>query len=368
MCGPNTVEEQKKLFQTIQTTTQDEKQGLSPTPFAPSQAAASLEKTKRAQLRSTLTEEEKARLNAFTPPPPDFVPLKEHEVASLGKWKKKSYLAKKAAYDERVKQWEKQTNFKKETVQMSIDAQRLGDTWPTLEATPDAMDLALKRNALDQTELNEISNLEYKVWLREGGVEAREALINLERYMQETFVANDMNSTLRQGGPPQSFLGSAAIQAKNALTKKKMTRDIVSRRGVGSDALAGMMGIGGTPEQAKALLQQKLSAGEEVILTEKGFCSTSIRANAGYASSGIEFIILTRKGTSAIDFSNHGSRDTEKELLINAGTKFRVVKAFFNDGTPGSQRDVLMEQSKGKNSWKIYLETIPQGDDAGVEQ
>ena len=370
MCGPTSttpamVYKQQATQSIYKTDQQTTLQKTSQLPLAAPQTAAPLEKTKRAALNTTLTAEEEARLKEHEPPPPDFDILTPAQVERLGKFAKKAYVQKKEAYDERVKTWKAKHKFQKDAVKASIQARQQGETWPRLEATPDAMDLALKRNALDHRELSELAKLEYNAWVKGGNYAAKDYL---QSYMQETHIANDMNDYLRTGAG-KSFTSDWADQAKAALGKKKMTHDMVSRRGVGFDALAGMMGLkDATPVQAKAKLQEQLATGKDVILTEKGFCSTSIRENAGYPSTGIEFIILTRKGTSAIDFSNHGSRDSEKELLINAGTKFRVVKAFFNDGTPGSQREILMNETKGQvSSWKIYLESIPQ-DAPGVER
>ncbi|MCR5486284.1 MAG: hypothetical protein K6F35_02005 [Lachnospiraceae bacterium] len=85
---------------------------------------------------------------------------------------------------------------------------------------------------------------------------------------------------------------------------------------------------------------------------------------------GIEFVILVKKGTPALSVSQvglMGQQASEEELIIGADTKFRVVRAFFNDGKDEAKEgdgegagDIL----KGhKGSWKIYLETIPSADD-----
>ena len=104
-------------------------------------------------------------------------------------------------------------------------------------------------------------------------------------------------------------------------------------------------------------------------MTEDGFVSTSLPGastlyeagciNPDHPEIGIEFFILAKKGTQALNINVAGVAawgDGENELLMNAGTKFRLVKAVFDPPAQG-QSNVMQGHAQ---SWKFYLETVPE--------
>ena len=154
-----------------------------------------------------------------------------------------------------------------------------------------------------------------------------------------------------------------------------LSRDLVSKRAVTSvSSIAHMLGMENadnlTEEEIKEQLRDMMDSGNPVIAEEKGFCSTSMSPDTGYSTGtdeddvGIEFVILNKKGTHGVNFTGNGSRSGEDELLLAGGTKFRLIKVFFNDGDPKETRKINKGSQK---SWKIYMETIPQ-EEKGVER
>ena len=169
----------------------------------------------------------------------------------------------------------------------------------------------------------------------------------------------------------------------NLFRYARISRDVVVRRGTnGLDSVRHMLGgganLGLSPAELAEQMRAKLDAGEDVILSDKGVVSTSFRKNAGKPAGpgvrpdnagtpGVEFIILVKKGTHALNVAGYGlfgQQDKDEELMIAPGTKYRVVRAFFNDGKDevkeGDGQDAGKVHMGAAGSWKIYLETIPE--------
>ncbi len=180
---------------------------------------------------------------------------------------------------------------------------------------------------------------------------------------------------------------------RQGLSGLRINRDLVTRRGVtGVECLAHMIGIEDendpetglplTEERLMELFRQKMAQHPEgLVIRDKGFFSTAFKDNGAFpavahpvgpnlpvphiaSTRGIEFIVLVRKGTCAADVRTVTQIPTEWEVLVNAGTQFRVVQAFFNTDAPGDRRKIFSGDAK---SWKIYLETIPPEED-GTER
>jgi len=333
-----------------------------------------VEKVKRKEIQETIPEVQLKAVTIKDYQDPDFQVLTPAQVSKLSKKKKKEYNSKLPAFNERAQQWVASETKRieaenkrialaarhREGVEMQQRVDLEGETWPTIEASPEMMDEALKQNAVDEVESRELSELELRAWFKRSPKNFI-ADMALQQYMQYTNVCNQMNSYMRFGGQG-GYAQKLCEQAVEGMKDKQLSRDMVSRRGTtGYSALAGMLGLDAhlEPEAIRQELEKRVSDGKDVVLTEKGFCSTSLRSDAGYScgeQGGIEFIILAKKGTSAIDYRVGGSRETEQELLIGPGTRFKLVKAFFGD------RDSFLGN---KSTWKVYLESIPQGDNNG---
>ncbi len=78
----------------------------------------------------------------------------------------------------------------------------------------------------------------------------------------------------------------------------------------------------------------------------------------GYHDVGVEFVILLKKGTEAMNIMEISSNFSEREVLVNSKTKLKMLKVDFN-----SQNIKHGQQG----SWKVYLEAIPQNQE-GVKK
>ena len=179
----------------------------------------------------------------------------------------------------------------------------------------------------------------------------------------------------------------SAVKLKKRLSKCKINRTVVVNRGVNNiQVLLNMFGIKRDPnssneESLKKALQfvkESENAGKEVILGDPGFVSTSYNAENGFTTSpsGIEFVIKVNKGTGGANISKLSKYNEEKEVILNAGTKFRLIKIYNGskkavDGL--EYREPTYEKVKNDKNYKretflkIYLETIPQQED-GVKK
>ncbi|MCR5655376.1 MAG: ADP-ribosyltransferase [Lachnospiraceae bacterium] len=183
-------------------------------------------------------------------------------------------------------------------------------------------------------------------------------------YTNTTMGAYKINQELRSNGEEE--INSVGLVMKKEMKKSHMVYDNVVRRGVNDvKTVASMLGIKHydslTNEQVKQELKKRIDSGEDVIFRDYGFVSTS----QGYAADkysagnsekiGVEFVILAKKGTEAFNISGTSAYESEGEVLLNAGTKFKLIRADI-DG------DAKIEVGNEK-SWRIYLVTIPQNED-----
>ncbi len=251
--------------------------------------------------------------------------------------------------------------------------------YPTIEATPDAMDAALLRQDTKEMQASEseISQNERGI-IFSMGLQVDEALHN---YMGNSDICHRMNNYFRFVKGVQNptvsieaqsrFNASASSVIKNAedlheaMSQLSLSRDIVTRRGVTQSAIVNMLGLKATDVAGqKAELMRRFREEKPLVCSDKGFVSTACGSKEGYRAEGLELIILNRKGTHAANFSAGAHYTGESEVLLDAGTQFKVVGVYFNDANdPDSQREISLGD---KGSWKIYLETIPQTDTQGT--
>ncbi len=178
------------------------------------------------------------------------------------------------------------------------------------------------------------------------------------------------NNFLRKGSMKPGYEKVIEAMKENPLKK-----DHVVRRAVANLSTAGfMLGLENpdemTEEELKTALKEKFNEsklnGTEMIMTEKGFMSTSLpnatsnfKAISGSGKIGIEFIILAKKGTPAINVSTVSFKPQEKELLLAPGTKFKVL-----DMQLDGEANILYGK---EGSWKIYLSTISESEE-GIQK
>lgn len=141
-----------------------------------------------------------------------------------------------------------------------------------------------------------------------------------ERYGVEVYTGSayrDMNMYLRGVSGSTNYLDEIGY-AKSALMKAELPRDTVVRRGTDFQAVKSLLG-----EQQGSQIVPNKDKFIGAIIEDKGFMSTSPATRGGFTGD-IELIIKVPKGTDAMYVDSISRHQGEKELLINAGTKFVV--------------------------------------------
>lgn len=144
-----------------------------------------------------------------------------------------------------------------------------------------------------------------------------------ERHGVEVYTGSaysDINKYLR--GIRKSTSYSDEIKyAKSALSKASLPETTIVRRGTDFDAVKSLF----KEKQGSEIIANKEKY-IGMVVQDKGFMSTTPMVGAGFNDS-VEFIIKVPQATNAMYVAPISSYESEKELLINAGTKF-VVEDF----------------------------------------
>lgn len=400
MCGVDSAQLHKKLTasETPIFATKTDEQQTTTLQTNQGQPFHSLEQTKE-RLRRSLPEPgvspaEAERLRALEVPA--YQPVPQEQLDKIKKEKnrikaenknraayEKAYGAKKAQYDalraaverrliaERSMSIEDRTRLIEQEVEAKLreDANNpemvarkqkqekiaeLTKDLPPIDATAEAMEASFQENLQKKEQLSEIALRSMNAWKKPGLAFNRDSICStpaMDIYAATGCGYLRMNTALREeqkvGDLDQKKDGDIfrmyAVQLRNGMKSAHIPHDIVVRRGAGMDALAGMLGTTDV-KQAKQMVQQHVTDKKEMVLTEKGFCSTATMPNTGFGGQ-LELIILVRKGSQGINLggAGHGKQD-EMELLLGPGTKFRLVDAKQGD----------------KGQTKVYLETFPE--------
>lgn len=313
---------------------------------------------------------------------PAFKALKLEEYRAMGKWKRRSYRKTAKEYlkqqAEAIRSRAAYKRIHRAAFYMNNEATK-DDYQQDISADPIEMDKALiagPKQTTDSFNSSQLTHLIKPQSLMET---------NFRYYCQYGDVATEINNYFRSDKKKEievPHLGEepekVAEDMEKVMKKASLKYPMVVRRGVGSKSvLKHMLGTndsaaGDLSEDAiKEHIKKKLDNKENIILTEKGFCSTAENHKSGYPAGsekddGIEFVILLPKKTRALAVKNISVHSGEREILLAPGTKFRVVKAFFNDGEDkvlsGENPQVYMGE---EGSWKIYLEALPANDSEG---
>jgi hypothetical protein len=247
-----------------------------------------------------------------------------------------------------------------------------------IASNPDAMDEALIKQTNDQeyAKLEDETNAEidYKVL----------KALDLDKEVGEytTSKYKYFNSFLRN---PQEEIGEnmkkQALKLKRELNRCKMARNVVVSRGVEDlGCILTMLGIKNKPDkpediikEVKKFVNNPANQEKDIILTDPGFVSTCYSAKNDFATKdvGIEFVIKVNKGTCGANIKKNSKYPDEKEILLNAGTKFRLIKIYNSSDEEiegleyrkPSYEKATGEKKTRKHFLKVYLETIPQKDE-----
>lgn len=234
-----------------------------------------------------------------------------------------------------------------------LQAQKEG-FYPEIEEDADAIDEAYLTMKNDQKYID----IEKSIGKKNGTRMMRNASgfgMGLSTYSGPFY--SKINKAFREEG--RAILG--ADKVVDGLKKNPLNRDLVCRRGVkGVKTLASMMGLPNydkmSMEEIKKTFLDQYDMGEEVILSDKSFMSTSLPyagSNFGAGDDyaiGIEFMILMKKGTAAMNIASLSRKGDEEEVLVAPGTKFKVIKADLDGDS-----DII---HGNKKSWKIWLVSV----------
>ncbi len=248
-----------------------------------------------------------------------------------------------------------------------------------IEATPEAMEKAYDEMSTNQdyiTYETEMAQLLQRDCLND------DELKGVVDYSEDDYKEiNDLMRFDKVEEGNRAYYEDKVNNIQSGFKKNVLNRDLVVRRGVQGLATMGyMFGLeqknGGynnmTEDEMKAAVEKKMKemegSGQDLISYDKAFMSTALPfvedQNAfkaegnGYHDVGVEFVILLKKGTEAMNIMEISSNFSEREVLVNSKTKLKMLKVDFN-----SQNIKHGQQG----SWKVYLEAIPQNQE-GVKK
>lgn len=143
-----------------------------------------------------------------------------------------------------------------------------------------------------------------------------DACDSIRSYTEEYYA--DINYALRQGNPIEegSIVGRNIEGLDEAFKRApNVPENLIVNRGIPSSVIAG------------------LNKGD--VFQDKGFVSTTISPKTQFGNTQVE--IRVPKGSKGIYVASISAYDTEYELLLNRGTKFRVV----DTNPPGNAHMIL---------------------------
>ena len=214
------------------------------------------------------------------------------------------------------------------------------------------------------------SEAEFEIGKKEleyASAKNRVLITNLKLY--SALQSGMINRRLRNNG--EHLMDATHKMTIAAMRAHPIKRDIIVRRGVTNvKALGFMLGINAEKmpeEELKKLLKERKESGEPMIAVEKGYMSTALPdatkhfdARGNIDSIGVEFIILVKKGTPALNISSISSFREESEVVLAPNTKFKVV-----DMQLDGDAEIYHGDPK---SWKVYLTTIPQSEEGILKE
>ena len=232
----------------------------------------------------------------------------------------------------------------------NAEQEKVEDLYEDIPLEAGAIDKAFEKMSSDPI----LINAENKI----GEAEADKAKKNTEG-LEEAFKLYSgarymkINRILRTG---KGDVPQEAVTMTEAIKKNPLNRDLVCRRGVMEVYTLGfMLGLKDAalirPDELKKIVKEKLKSGEPIVIKDKGFMSTGLPfaespiPSGGYP--GIEFMILLKKGTPAMNITSLSTKKDEGEVLVAPGTKFRILKAELD----GESAPVSGDQG----DWRIWI-------------
>lgn len=185
---------------------------------------------------------------------------------------------------------------------------------------------------LNQNDLNEMENW-CDDWLKVVTKKEKNGVVT---YTGSAY--RDMNSYLR--GINSSTNYEDEIKAAiSGLNKASIPKDTIARRGSSFNSLKRLLNA---DTGSEIIANQEKYIG--MVIQDKGFMSASPDPHGGFTGENIEYVIKVPKGTNAMYVDSISKHRGEKELLLNAGTKFIVEDFELN--------------SSGNRIMKVFIKAI----------
>lgn len=144
---------------------------------------------------------------------------------------------------------------------------------------------------------------------------------HLRVYSGSTY--HEINGHLRAGKSVETNIYAKSIQQ----SMSPLPADIISRRGTS---------LSGLGMQSQEQLTQSIGK----TFVEPGFSSTAV-GGSGQFGGQVNLVIQAPKGTQAVWLKPHSNISGENELLLAAGTKFKILKVEQKPGNWGSMTNVV---------------------------
>lgn len=246
------------------------------------------------------------------------------------------------------------------------------ERWPDdIPATAQAMDQALVQGNLDYNDIfktfgkNQVNT--WTSYMKMRNKKNATVAKAVKHYTGSAYGA--MNGYLRGKDKVSSKIKSETDLMRNAMKKQYLRHTMVTRRSAGANCLPFMLGCSNLRQAIDKLKAYKPGESEPIFMEEKGFCSTAVGTRDQSSPAfynHVEFIIRLPKGTEALPISETKleSYKGEREILLNAGTRFRLLE-YQTLNADQQQQQYPSEYAHTRPIIKIYMEAIPQHD-AGV--
>lgn len=254
------------------------------------------------------------------------------------------------------------------TDDMSNIANRIGD-WAQGKEDPelDTWSKALYQGFEPESKTFQGSQPNYSNWVEKSSTLTHEDYDRLSKLTQATLSDKEkkaaklysidsyeeMNKYLRligEGKTTEQAERISGIEDYQLLAVKRLTsgmqnsmlpEGLVLRRGTGWKELSQRLNIPSNELSNLSISElNKLASG--TVSETHGFLSTGFGYNSGLAGE-VESIIYAPKGTSAISMQGLTGFEDEREVLLNSGTKIRILGVEKSDGHMGSSIRVFME-------------------------
>ena len=173
-------------------------------------------------------------------------------------------------------------------------------------------------------------------FVQANGILSTKELGDITTYTGNSYVG--INSLLRDNGKWALANGWSKEQLQSmkpvtesirgALNKCTTTDDIVVSRGLGGEYLKNILGDGNLSKSDFARILENPSELIGKTITEKGYCSTTIKDPTDNNYFGdIKMNILVPKGSHGMYVRPISQFKTEEEFLLQSGSKFNIVNA-----------------------------------------